>query len=159
LAKANKECVFCEIVAGNERAVKVYEDDICVAIMDIAPVNKGHLLVVPKKHYGTVFEMPFNEAAHVFGVACLMARAVKEAVGAEGVNILQSNGRAAWQHIFHVHVHVIPRWIGDRIEVYWPAERSDYDELEVIAAKIKEKVVALDFRATSPEPLAEDQHR
>ncbi len=159
MAKANKECVFCEIVAGNERAVKVYEDDICVAIMDIAPVNKGHLLVVPKKHYGTVFEMPFNEAAHVFGVACLMARAVKEAVGAEGVNILQSNGRAAWQHIFHVHVHVIPRWIGDRIEVYWPAERSDYDELEVIAAKIKEKVVALDFRATSPEPLAEDQHR
>jgi len=151
--------VFCEIVAGNERAVKVYEDDICVAIMDIAPVNKGHLLVVPKKHYDTVFEMPFDEAAHVFGVACLMARAVKEAVGAEGVNILQNNGRAAWQHIFHVHVHVIPRWIGDRIEVYWPAERSDYDELEVIAAKIKEKVVALDFRVTSPEPLAEDQHR
>jgi len=159
LAKASKECVFCEIVAGNERAVKVYEDDICVAIMDIAPVNKGHLLVVPKKHYDTVFEMPFDEAAHVFGVACLMARAVKEAVGAEGVNILQNNGRAAWQHIFHVHVHVIPRWIGDRIEVYWPAERSDYDELEVIAAKIKEKVVALDFRVTSPEPLAEDQHR
>ena len=159
LARANKKCVFCEIVAGNERAVKVYEDDICIAIMDIAPVNKGHLLVIPKKHYDTVFEMPFDEAAHVFGVACLMARAVKEAVGAEGVNILQNNGRAAWQHIFHVHVHVIPRWTGDRIEVYWPAERSDYDELEVIATKIKEKVVALDFRVASPEPLAEDRHR
>ncbi len=143
MARASRWCVFCEIVAGNERAVKVYEDEVCVAIMDIAPVNRGHLLVIPKRHYDTVFEMPFDEAAHVFGVACLMAKAVKEAVEAEGVNILQNNGRAAWQHIFHVHVHVIPRWIGDRIEVYWPAERSDYDELEVIATKIREKVAAL----------------
>jgi len=150
LAGASRRCVFCEIVAGSERAVKVYEDDVCVAIMDIAPVNRGHMLVVPKRHYDTVFDMPFDEAAHVFGVACLMAKAVKEAVGAEGVNILQNNGRAAWQYISHVHVHVVPRWIGDRIEAYWPAERSNYDELENVAAKIREKLVALGSNVTKP---------
>ncbi len=154
MTRADRKCVFCEIVAGNERAVRVYEDGVCIAIMDIAPVNKGHLLVIPKRHYDTVFEMPFDEAAHVFGVACLMAKAVKEAVGAEGVNILQNNERAAWQHVFHVHVHVIPRWIGDRIEVYWPAKPSDYDELEVVANKIREKVVALGPRTAGPEPLS-----
>ena len=159
MTRAGKKCVFCEIVAGNERAVKVYEDDVCIAIMDIAPVNRGHLLVMPKKHYGTVFEMSFDEAAHVFGVACLMAKAVKEAVGAEGINILQNNGRAAWQYIPHVHVHVVPRWIGDRIEVYWPAERSDYDELEALATKIKEKVVVLGLRATSLGTSAESHRR
>jgi histidine triad (HIT) family protein len=145
LTRASTKCVFCEIVAGSERAVKVYEDDVCMAIMDIAPVNRGHLLVIPKRHYDTVFEMPLDEAAHVFGVACLMARAVKEAVGAEGINILQNNGRAAWQHVFHVHVHVVPRWIDDKIEVYWPAEQSDYDELESVATKIREKLRALNL--------------
>ncbi len=150
MAGASRRCVFCEIVAGGERAVKVYEDDVCVAMMDVAPVNRGHMLVVPKRHYDTVFEMPFEEAAHVFGVACLMAKAVKEAVGAEGVNILQNNGRAAWQYIFHVHVHVIPRWIGDGIEAYWPAERSNYDELEKVAAKIREKLVTLGSNAIRP---------
>jgi histidine triad (HIT) family protein len=153
VAKVSRRCVFCEIVAGNERAVRVYEDDVCIAIMDVAPVNRGHLLVIPKRHYDTAFEMPFDEAAHVFGVACLMAKAVREAVRAEGVNILQNNGRAAWQYIPHVHVHVIPRWIGDGIEVYWPAERSDYDELEDVAAEIREKLAALGFSANKPFKL------
>jgi histidine triad (HIT) family protein len=152
LTKEDTKCVFCKIVSGSERAVKVYEDDICIAIMDIAPVNRGHLLVIPKRHYDTVFEMPFDEAAHVFCVACLMAKAIKEAVGAEGVNILQNNGRAAWQHVFHVHVHVIPRWIGDKLEVYWPAERSDYDELESVATKIREKLMALNLDTAAPNP-------
>ncbi|TDA35587.1 HIT family protein [Candidatus Nezhaarchaeota archaeon WYZ-LMO8] len=131
------KCVFCKIIAGTERTVKVYEDDLCIAIMDIAPVNRGHLLVIPKKHYETVLEMPFKEAAHIFGVACLIAKAVKKALGAEGVNILQNNGRAAWQHVFHVHVHVIPRWVGDEIYVYWPAKLSNLDELENVAISIR----------------------
>lgn len=137
------ECVFCRIIAGIEKAVKIYEDDLCVAIMDIAPVNRGHLLVIPKRHYETVFEMPFKEAAHVFGVACFMAKVVKEALGAEGVNILQNNGRAAWQHVFHVHVHVIPRWIGDEIEVYWPAKLSSFDELERVATDIRSTLATM----------------
>ncbi|MEM0083390.1 MAG: HIT family protein [Candidatus Nezhaarchaeales archaeon] len=137
LSKSAEECVFCKIIAGIERAVKVYEDDLCIAIMDIAPVNKGHLLVIPKKHYETVFEMPFKETAHVFGVACFMAKAIKRALRAEGVNILQNNGRAAWQHVFHVHVHVIPRWTGDEIYVYWPARLSSFDELEYVAMSIR----------------------
>jgi len=136
-------CVFCRIVEGSERAVKVYEDDLCVAIMDIAPVNRGHLLVIPKRHYETIFEMPLKEASHVFGVACLMAKAVKNAVGAEGINILQNNGRAAWQHILHVHIHVIPRWTQDKLDVYWPASLSDFNELEGVASSIKSEVARL----------------
>jgi len=137
------DCVFCRIVEGSERAVKVYEDDLCIAIMDIAPVNRGHLLVIPKRHYETIFEMPLKEASHVFGVACLMAKAVKRAVNAEGVNILQNNGRAAWQHIFHVHVHVIPRWSGDKLDVYWPASLSDYRDLESTAVQIRKEVAKM----------------
>ncbi|MHC1637280.1 MAG: HIT family protein [Candidatus Nezhaarchaeales archaeon] len=137
------KCVFCRIVEGSERAVKVYEDDLCIAIMDIAPVNRGHLLVIPKRHYETIFEMPLKEASHVFGVACLMAKAVKNAVGAEGVNILQNNGGAAWQHIFHVHIHVIPRWTQDKLDVYGPASLSDFNELEGVASIIKNEVARL----------------
>ncbi|MCS7139731.1 MAG: HIT family protein [Candidatus Nezhaarchaeota archaeon] len=137
------ECVFCRIIEGFERSVKVYEDDACIAIMDIAPVNKGHLLVIPKRHYETVLDMPLNEASHVFGVACLMAKALKKAVKAEGINILQNSGAAAWQHIFHVHVHVIPRWSRDKIYVYWPASPSNFEELERVASVIRDEVTRL----------------
>ncbi len=136
-------CVFCRIVEGRERSVKVYEDDICIAIMDIAPVNKGHLLVIPRRHYETIFDMPIDEASHVFGVACLMAKAVKKAVDAEGVNILQNNGRAAWQHIFHVHVHVIPRWTRDKLDIYWPASFSSFNQLEEVASIIRKELEGL----------------
>lgn len=143
LSSSNIECVFCKIVAGIEKAVKIYEDNVCIAIMDIAPVNKGHLLVIPRKHYSTVLEMPFDEAAHVFGIACLVAKAAKKALGAEGINILQNNGRAAWQHVFHVHVHVIPRWLGDLLDLYWPARLSSFSELEDVATSIRRELATM----------------
>ncbi|MEM4576429.1 MAG: HIT domain-containing protein [Candidatus Nezhaarchaeales archaeon] len=146
LSSSNVGCIFCKIVAGAEKAVKVYEDNVCMAIMDIAPVNKGHLLVIPKKHYGTVLEMPFDEVAHVFGVACLIAKAAKKALGAEGINILQNNGRAAWQHVFHVHVHVIPRWSGDLLNLYWPARLSSFSELEDVAISIRRELDTIEVK-------------
>ena len=136
-------CVFCRIVSGDERAVKVYDDELCLAIMDIAPVNRGHLLVIPKKHYETILEMPLKEVSHIFGVACMLAKAVKRAVGAEGINIVQNNGRAAWQHVFHVHIHVIPRWIGDKLDLYWPASLSSFELLEEVASSIRRELEEL----------------
>ncbi|MDI9619409.1 MAG: HIT family protein [Candidatus Nezhaarchaeota archaeon] len=137
---ATVTCVFCNIAHGLERAAKVYEDETCITIMDIAPVNRGHMLVIPKRHYSTIFEMPFEESSHIFGVACLMAKAVASALSADGVNILQNNGKAAWQHVFHVHIHVIPRWLGDKLDVHWPALRSNFAELEAVAEHIRRKL-------------------
>lgn len=108
-------CVFCDIIAGRAQAHIVYEDEATLAFMDIAPIHEGHTLVVPKKHATDVFEIDPEDAAATMRTAVRMARAVKAAFGCDGVNIFQSNGPAAGQSVFHFHMHVLPRWAGDRI--------------------------------------------
>lgn len=106
-------CVFCDIIARRAAAHIVYEDDATVAFMDIMPIHEGHTLVVPKTHVANVFEIDPEDAAAAMRTAVKVARAVKAAFGCDGVNIFQSNGPAAGQTVFHFHVHVLPRWVGD----------------------------------------------
>ncbi len=102
------ECVFCQIIRKEARANVVYEDEQVVAFLSNRPVNEGHTLVVPKKHYENIYEIPEEEAAYLFKIAKRIVVAVRDAVTAEGIRIVQNNGWAAGQVIFHLHVHVIP---------------------------------------------------
>jgi len=104
----SEPCEFCKIIRGKAPANRVYDDGQVVAFLSNHPVNPGHTLIVPKKHYENIYEVPDEEIAHIFKVCKTIASAVKKAVNAEGIRIVQNNGEAAGQVIAHLHVHVIP---------------------------------------------------
>jgi histidine triad (HIT) family protein len=105
-------CIFCRIVRGEAPSWKVYEDDRVVVILDIYPVQKGHLLVVTKRHYESVHDAEPCDVAYAFAVSGALARYYRENLKAPGVNIITNSGRPSGQEIFHFHIHVIPRWTG-----------------------------------------------
>ena len=121
---ANPECVFCKIVAGQIPAARVYEDDACLAFMDIAPLQLGHTLLIPKRHYERLSDMPAEDMARLGQAMPRLARAVLAATNAEGLNLYQTNGEAAGQVVPHVHFHFIPRTAGDGLGFRWL--RRDY---------------------------------
>jgi histidine triad (HIT) family protein len=104
----SESCTFCKIVRREAPASVVYEDEKVVAFMSIQPINIGHTLVVPKKHYENIYEIPEEEIAYLYKIVKKVTTAVKRAEDAEGIRILQNNGETAGQVIFHFHVHVIP---------------------------------------------------
>jgi histidine triad (HIT) family protein len=104
----SENCIFCQIIRKEASSSIVYEDEKVVAFLSNRPVNEGHTLVVPKNHYENIFEIPEEEATYLFKVTKRIAHAVKEAMDAEGIRIVQNNGWAAGQVIFHLHLHVIP---------------------------------------------------
>ncbi len=107
--------MFCKIAGKSEPASVVYEDDNFISFMDIRPVNIGHAIVMPKKHYPDLLSMPEDEVADLFRIVHKIAHKVKETTKADGILIMQSNGKAAGQDIFHIHVHVIPRFKRDKV--------------------------------------------
>jgi len=102
------ECMFCQIIRKEAPASIVYEDEQVVAFLSNRPVNVGHTLVATKKHYVNIYDIPEEEAAHLFKIVKRIAHAVNDATGAEGIRIVQNNGEAAGQVVFHLHMHVIP---------------------------------------------------
>jgi len=107
------ECVFCQIIRKHAQASFVYEDEKVTAFLSIRPVNVGHTLVVPKKHYVNIYEMPEDEVAYLFKIVKRVAHAVRDASGNDAIRIVQNNGRDAGQVIFHMHVHIIPMKAGN----------------------------------------------
>jgi histidine triad (HIT) family protein len=106
----DEQCVFCRIVAGKAPAHRVFEDDTVVAFLDIRPINKGHTLVIPKRHAPTLADLPLAEGAQVFAVAQRVAVAMRgEGIGADGANVVINDGKAAFQTVPHTHIHVLPR--------------------------------------------------
>jgi histidine triad (HIT) family protein len=110
-----ENCVFCRIVRNEVPASFVYQDEKVVAFLDIKPAEEGHTLVIPRKHYKNIYEAPDEEITQTFKVAKKIAVALKKAVNAEGITITQQNEKAAHQDVFHLHVHVIPRYTGHRL--------------------------------------------
>jgi histidine triad (HIT) family protein len=131
------DCIFCKIVAGQIPCTKVYEDAVCLAFMDIGPISPGHTLIIPKKHYEAVSEMSPEEVAALFRPVSFLAAAVKAAVKADGLNVLQNNGASAGQAVPHLHIHLIPRWPGDGLGFRWPAKKADFAVLAQQAEAIK----------------------
>jgi histidine triad (HIT) family protein len=108
------ECIFCRIINRDSPASRVYEDAACLAFMDIQPVNPGHVLVIPKRHAVLLAELDADECGRLFAAAHKLAAAVRASgVRCEAVNLLLADGEAAGQEVFHVHVHVFPRFAGD----------------------------------------------
>jgi len=137
------DCIFCKIVAGEIPCTKVFEDDLCLVFMDIGPISPGHTLLVPKKHYEAIWEMPADEAAHLGRHLPAVARAVKEAMQAPALNVLQNNGRASGQAVPHLHIHFIPRRPDDGLGFRWPAKPADFDVLKKQADAIRAGLEAM----------------
>ena len=131
------ECVFCGIVKKEIPARIVYEDEKVMAFLDINPVSKGHTLVIPKEHHEDIMEMPDEILGSVVSVVKKVSAALKKALGADGINILQSNGSVAGQVIKHVHFHVIPRFEGDGISFELKNGKLDEQVMDDIEKKIK----------------------
>ncbi len=134
-------CIFCKIIKGELPSYKVYEDDRFIAILDKFPISYGHLLIIPKYHHENIFDMPEELASGLYPVAKKLAKAVKEAVKADGINIVQNNGKAAQQAVMHFHLHVIPRISEDGVRLNMPSQFDVTDEkLEELAKKISRLV-------------------
>jgi histidine triad (HIT) family protein len=138
------DCIFCQIVAGTLPSSKVYEDEICLAFMDIQPVNPGHMLLVSKMHFADLADLPANIGAHIFQVAQRIALTLLQtAVKSEGVDLFLAHGEAAGQEIFHVHLHVIPRYEGDGFGFSFGTNYSklpERSELDAIATQIRNQM-------------------
>ena len=131
-------CIFCKIIAGEIPATIVHEDDDLLVIMDIGPIVKGHALVVSKKHCDPVTETPDDLLAKLHVAAKRIAAAQMNGLGADGVNIMQNNGKAAGQEVPHIHVHVIPRFSKDGHHWNWSAKKyDDFDEMNALAEKMR----------------------
>lgn len=129
-------CIFCRIVAGELPATIVDEDDRTIAFMDISPATRGHALVIPRRHVSDLHEIDSEDLTAVAAGAQRLAAKLRDRLGAEGVNLLNSNGAAAWQTVFHFHVHVIPRYAGDPLELPWVPAAGDADEIAAAAAQL-----------------------
>jgi histidine triad (HIT) family protein len=134
---SDPDCIFCKIIAGEIPSHRVYEDERTIAFMDIAPGTRGHLLVIPKTHATDITEIDPDDLAAVAQGAQHMARLVKERLGADGVNVINSCGAAAWQTVFHLHFHVIPRYVGDPLQLPWTPTPGDQDEIAQVASELR----------------------
>ena len=134
----DEHCVFCAIITKDEQASIVFENDFSISFMDRYPLNRGHLLVIPKQHYQYLTDMENNDVAQLFEIVNMLSKHVWKIVNADGLNISQSNGLAASQDIFHVHIHVIPRFINDTDNDSWPSRKiTTEQELDNLASQIK----------------------
>lgn len=131
------ECIFCKIIKGEIPCAKIYEDDQVLSFVDIGPINPGHALVLPKAHYATLLDTPEDVLQACIAVSRKVARAVFKAVGADGLNLLQNNYRAAGQLVEHVHFHLIPRHKGDGFMTAWPTKPYPAGEMDRVLGKIK----------------------
>ena len=129
------DCVFCKIVAGQIPCYKVFETEELIAFLDIGPLSAGHTLLLPKKHYAAMNELPGSMAASLGQALPQLAGAVQTISKAEGVNILQNNGRCAGQEVDHVHIHIIPRFDGDGLGFRWKPTSYDEGQAEEICSR------------------------
>jgi histidine triad (HIT) family protein len=136
----NPDCIFCRIAAGEIPAPKIIDDQWAVAFMDISPLVRGHVLLIPKGHAITVDELSREQAAGLLGHLPSLVKAVKAVTGCQGVNVLQNNGIVAHQLVMHVHFHIIPRNPGDEFHFNWPAGKIAPAQAQHLAEQIKAKL-------------------
>ena len=134
----DENCIFCKLANGDIPTATVYEDEYLRAIMDAAPANKGHIIILPKSHAADIYELEDEYVSRAFVLAKKLAVALKKLTGCDGVNILQNNGGAAGQTVFHFHVHVIPRFKDDDCTIVWKPTSYEDGEASEVAKKIAE---------------------
>ena len=135
-----KHCIFCKIVRKQAPSSIIYEDETVMVFLDIRPLNMGHTLVIPKAHYVDIFDIPENVLCQIHKVSKLVSFAVKKATTADGISIIQQNGKAAGQDIFHLHVHVVPRFEGQKLPPFSELKEVERAKLDALAKKIKQQL-------------------
>ncbi len=131
------DCIFCAIVSGRIPATKVDEDDRVIAFMDINPATRGHTLVIPRVHADNVLEIDEEDLAACTRMGQRIARRAVRGLGADGVNLLNSCGEHAWQTVFHFHLHVIPRYQADPLQLPWIPHPGDTEDISAAAAVLR----------------------
>ena len=132
-----QDCIFCKIAAGELPSERVDEDERTIAFLDINPWTRGHALVIPRNHSKNLYEIYEDDLAHTISAAKRLATRMRDRLGAEGVNLLNSCEPAAWQTVFHFHVHVIPRWSDDPLKLPGAPQQPGEDELARVAAELR----------------------
>ena len=130
------ECIFCRIVEGKIPCARIYEDDEVLAFLDIGPLAPGHILLIPKRHFERIWEVPSELLVTLVRKLPRLSRALLEATGAQGLNILQNNGPVSGQAVSHLHLHLIPRTAGDGLGYRWNAGRYGPGEIESVQKRI-----------------------
>lgn len=130
-------CVFCRIVAKEIPAAVVYEDELVIAFMDAGQVNPGHVLVAAKGHAETLYDLDDAQASALLRAAAHVARGIRSSFKPQGLSVYQANGKAAWQTVFHYHMHLLPRHEGDGMTLTWPAKNPPREKLVEYAAAIR----------------------
>ena len=137
MSDTDPDCIFCKIIAGELPGHIVDEDEATVAFMDINPATRGHALVVPRRHATDLLDIDPGDLAAVAVAAQRLATRISERLRPNGLNLLNSCGTAAWQTVFHFHVHVIPRYQGDPLRLPWVPGPGDADEIAAAAAQLR----------------------
>lgn len=128
-----ENCIFCKIAAGEIPSATLYEDDDFRVILDVSPASKGHALILPKEHYRNLYDLDDELAAKALVLAKKMTLRLKDVLGCDGYNIVQNNEEAAGQTVFHFHMHMIPRYQGDKVGLGWKMGKlSDEDKEEIL---------------------------
>lgn len=128
-------CIFCKLANGQIPTNSIYEDEDFNVILDAAPAVKGHAIIIPKTHAANLFELPEEYAAKIMGVAQKCGKALMDTFECDGLNVLQNNGEAAGQTVFHLHVHLIPRFKNDDIKITW--KQKEAEDAGRVAEEIK----------------------
>ncbi|MGM8212056.1 HIT family protein [Virgibacillus sp. W0430] len=139
----HNDCIFCKIINGNIPSAKVYEDDHVYAFLDISQVSKGHTLIIPKIHTKNIYETPPEIAKELFAKVPIIANALKEAYNPIGMNVLNNNEAPAGQSVFHLHIHLLPKYSeSEGFSVNWKTHEDKYSatDLQQIAEKINEAI-------------------
>jgi histidine triad (HIT) family protein len=131
------DCLFCGIVEGSVPSQIVDSDEHTVAFMDIAPATPGHALVVPRKHSADLLEIEADDLSATMLASQRLARRMKEALEADGIDLINACGAAAWQTVFHFHIHVVPRYEDDPLKLPWIPKEGDPDEIAKVAARLR----------------------
>lgn len=134
------KCIFCKIIVGEIPSNTIYEDENFKVFLDISPATRGHAVLIPKKHVENIYELEDEIASKALIVASKVAKAMKEELQCEGLNLLQNNGEVAGQTVFHFHIHLIPRYVHDTVHFNWKAEGYKEGEAVEIAQAIQSKL-------------------
>lgn len=137
MTESDPDCIFCKIIAGEIPGQIIAEDEHTVAFMDISPATRGHALVIPRRHSRDLLEISAEDLAATVQGAQRIAQRAKDRLGADGVSLLNSCGAAAWQTVFHFHIHVIPRYTGDPLRLPWTPAPGDVDEIAAVAEQLR----------------------
>lgn len=140
--RTDSECIFCKIVAGDIPCFKLYEDERTLAFMDINPGNEGHALVITKEHWEDIYAVPADLFAATAKTLQKVAKAVNKTLSPDGINLVQANGKGAAQSIFHFHMHVLPRKLGDELKLNWGLRPGDMDAIKGLCERIKPNMSA-----------------